>query len=45
MYEWIILRMNKAQRYTIVFGSDTKAGKRFDVALLWCILLSILVTG
>ena len=29
--------------FTIVFESDTKAGKRFDVLLLWSILFSILV--
>lgn len=31
----------RAQLNTIVFGTDTKAGKRFDVALLWIILLSV----
>jgi len=29
--------------YKIVFENDTKAGKQFDVALLWLILFSILV--
>jgi voltage-gated potassium channel len=29
--------------YQIIFESDTKAGKRFDVILFWLILLSILV--
>ncbi len=29
--------------YHIVFGTDTKAGKRFDIVLLWMILLSVLV--
>ena len=29
------------QVYTVVFRSDTKAGKAFDVVLLWLILLSI----
>ena len=33
----------KESLYKIVFESDTKAGKLFDVTLLWCILLSILV--
>ena len=33
---------NKQKLYQIVFESDTKAGKRFDVILLWCILFSIL---
>lgn len=26
---------------TIIFGTDTKAGKRFDIILLWLILLSV----
>jgi len=29
--------------YHIVFGTDTKTGKRFDVVLLWVILLSVVV--
>ena len=29
--------------YIIIFQSDTKLGKAFDVALLWCIVLSIVV--
>ncbi len=35
--------VNKHRLYQIVFESDTKAGKRFDVLLLWCIILSIFV--
>lgn len=35
--------INKHLIYQIVFESDTKAGKRFDVLLLWCILVSIFV--
>lgn len=35
--------MNKEQLYNIIFESDTKAGKRFDVILLWSILFSVLV--
>jgi len=35
--------INKQRLYQIVFESDTKAGKRFDVLLLWCILASIFV--
>ncbi len=35
--------INKHLIYQIVFESDTKAGKRFDVLLLWCILASIFV--
>ncbi len=31
------------QLYKIIFGTDTKAGKRFDVVLLWMILCSVLV--
>ncbi|MCF8267454.1 MAG: ion transporter [Ignavibacteriales bacterium] len=34
---------NKQKLYQIIFESDTKAGKNFDVLLLWCILFSILV--
>ena len=26
---------------TVIFGVDTPAGKRFDVILLWCIILSV----
>lgn len=29
--------------YHIVFGTDTKAGKRFDIVLLWMILFSVIV--
>ena len=28
--------------HIIIFGTDTKAGKRFDVALLWIIVISVL---
>lgn len=31
----------KHKLYVIIFESDTPAGKRFDVALIVCILLSI----
>lgn len=38
--------MNRApwrdKLYTIIFESDTKAGKSFDVVLLWAILFSVL---
>lgn len=40
------LKLNKVEKrnlYQIVFESDTKAGKEFDVYLLWTILASILV--
>jgi len=33
----------KSDLYTIVFGTDTKAGKQFDIVLLWLILTSVLV--
>lgn len=29
--------------YTIVFGTDTRAGRNFDLALLWLILFSVLI--
>lgn len=35
--------INKKKLYLIVFGTETKAGRRFDVFLLWIILLSVLV--
>lgn len=33
----------KERLYIIIFGTDTKAGKLFDILLLWAILVSILV--
>lgn len=33
----------RGRLYTIVFGTDTPAGKLFDVVLLWVILASIIV--
>ncbi len=33
----------KQKLYIIIFEADTKAGKRFDVVLLWVILFSILL--
>jgi voltage-gated potassium channel len=35
--------ISKEKLYKIIFESDTKAGKRFDVALLWVIILSVVV--
>ncbi|HNQ62002.1 MAG TPA: ion transporter [Bacteroidia bacterium] len=37
--------MNEIRRklYLIVFGTDTPAGKRFDVFLLWTILISVFI--
>lgn len=29
--------------YHIVFGTDTKAGRRFDMSLLWTIILSVII--
>ena len=29
--------------YSIVFENDTKAGRLFDIVLLWCILISVLI--
>jgi voltage-gated potassium channel len=40
----MLTMLSKKQLYTIVFESDTKGGKLFDVVLLWAILLSILIT-
>jgi voltage-gated potassium channel len=34
---------NREKLYVIVFKASTKAGKQFDVGLLWLILLSVLV--
>ena len=34
---------SRERLYKIVFENDTKAGKQFDVALLWFILFSILI--
>ena len=33
----------RERAYVIIFGHDTPAGKNFDVALLWAILLSVVV--
>lgn len=35
--------LSKKELYEIVFGTDNKAGKNFDVALLWIILASVTV--
>lgn len=35
--------MNKESIYKIVFESDTKTGKQFDILLLWLILISVIV--
>ena len=31
----------RVRLHTIIFEADTPAGKRFDIALLWAILLSV----
>ena len=36
--------INKAKLYKLIFHSDTPAGKRFDIILLWIIGLSVLIT-
>lgn len=33
----------RARLHEIIFAADTAAGKAFDVALLWCILFSVLL--
>ena len=33
----------RTRLHTVIFEADTPAGKRFDVALLWAIVLSVLV--
>ena len=33
----------KQELYRIIFLSDTKAGKRFDIYLLWAIVISVLI--
>lgn len=37
------LSPQRQKLYEIIFESDTKAGKRFDVALLWLILISVIL--
>lgn len=38
-----MVKINRLKLYKIVFESDTKTGKQFDIFLLWIILLSVLV--
>jgi len=35
--------LSKAELYRIVFNSDTKQGRQFDIILLWCILFSVFI--
>jgi len=37
------LRINKVKLYTIIFEADTKAGKIFDVTLIWSIVISVFI--
>lgn len=37
------LRPWQQKIHSVIFGTDTKAGKNFDIALLWAILFSILI--
>lgn len=36
-------RKLKQKLYKIIFDADTPAGKIFDITLIWCILLSVLL--
>lgn len=45
--KWEALKNNQALKdslYDIIFGSDTPAGKRFDIVLMIAIVVSILIT-
>lgn len=45
--KWEALKNNQALKdnlYDIIFGSDTPAGKRFDIVLMIAIIVSILIT-
>ncbi|CAA0079529.1 Cyclic nucleotide-gated potassium channel [BD1-7 clade bacterium] len=33
--------LNRETIYNVIFGTDTPAGKRFDLALIWAILISV----
>lgn len=33
----------REKTYTVIFGTDTRLGKAFDVILLWAILISVLI--
>ena len=41
--EFKLLPILRKQLYTIVFGTGTRAGKLFDIVLLWAIVLSVVV--
>lgn len=43
MAKWTLRRLGREQLARIVFESDTPAGRAFDIALLWSIVLSILL--
>ena len=37
------MQLTREKLYTIVFGTETKAGRNFDLYLLWLILFSVLI--
>lgn len=37
------MKITKEKIYTIIFRTNTKEGRRFDIVLLWAILLSVSV--
>lgn len=39
----MLTHVQKLKLYKIIFHSDTKAGKIFDIVLLYCILISVLI--
>src|SRR5690606_11528726 len=38
---FINYNFDRDRLYTVIFNSDTPAGKKFDIILLWAILLSV----
>lgn len=43
IWKWMNNKMLKKKLYSIIFESDTPAGKAFDVALIVCIIASVLL--
>lgn len=37
------LKRNRVKLYTIIFESDTKAGRLFDIILIWSIVISVII--
>lgn len=35
------LKQNRQKLYTIIFEADTRAGRRFNIILIWCIIVSV----